>query len=815
MAITDPFVLPGDVILTSVEELPTYLREQLEYEEGDYVITRPRSRVASRIVDAQSAVLLKIFETPRTIVQAVIRFSQTNRLDPEQVLTDAFPTIQSFINASFLVPTDSEYAQKILPSFVAGNQVADCEVLSCVHVVEDTEVYKVKRASGEIVALKISRSGRDREALRMLEQEISILKHLDGRVNPAFLEAGMFEDRQYLIIEWCLGIEVSVAAQELRRHSGTDNRRELLHLCSTILDAYSHLHAQGIIHADIHPGNILVASDGSVKIVDYGFACHEEIEFEGDEPQRTNICYFSEPEYAKAILSGLRVPAPSTKGEQFSLAALLYYLFTGAQYLKISLEQEEMLQRIAAWNPLPFSRWSIRPWLEVETLLATALSKHPADRFPSVSAFARRLKEVILPDEQPGSSLTSHAAHADALAAQELLNSVIKHVGLEGSLFPSELTIAPTCSLTYGAAGIAYALYRIACARNNAALLSLADNWSTKAVNNIKSSTAFYDEVDFIPETVGYTSPYHTVSGVYCVQALISHAMGDLVSQQEAINAFIAASKGPCETLDLTLGRSGTLLASSFLLDIASNNSVLDVAPLLALGNEVMQSVWNKINTFAAIQECSEITYLGIAHGWAGLLYATMCWCQSSGVILPDTIEERLQQLAVYAESSGRGVHWKWVLPQPGQKRAGLYMPGWCNGSAGYIHTWTLADRMFGDQMYARLAEQAAWNAWEEIDTVSSLCCGLAGQAYGLLNLYKHTGERAWLARAQELAQQAALNVRGSSLHDTASHIGLDARSMSLYYGDVGIAVLAAELARPEEACMPFFEREGWPILTP
>src|SRR5947209_1879732 len=124
MAITDLFVLPSDIVLTPVEDLPVYLRKQLEYEEGDYVITRPRSRTAPRLVDMQTAELLKIFQAPTTIVQAVIRFSLTNKLDPEQVLTDAFPIIQSLIQVSFLVSADSDNARQILPSLAAGDQVA-------------------------------------------------------------------------------------------------------------------------------------------------------------------------------------------------------------------------------------------------------------------------------------------------------------------------------------------------------------------------------------------------------------------------------------------------------------------------------------------------------------------------------------------------------------------------------------------------------------------------------------------------------------------------------------------------------------------
>lgn len=806
MAITDPLVLPGDVMLMPVADLPAYLCELLEYEDGDYVLTRPRSRATSRIIDAQTAELLRLFQTPTLIVQAVIHFSKAHRLDPEQVLVDAFPILQSLMDASLLVAANAEPLQQILPSLAVGEQFAGCEVLKCIHVVEDTEVYQAQRTNGEMVALKVSRPGCKHTALRMFEQEISVLKCLDNTVNLPLLDSGISREQRFLILEWCSGIEVAIAAEEIRRR-GTDNRKSLLQLCGAVLDAYSHLHAQGVVHADIHTGNILVTNDGSVKIIDYGFACSETIETE-DVPYRADINYFSAPEYAQAVLTGNSVPAPGMQEEQFSLAALLYYLLTGAQYLRFSLGQEEVIQQIAAASPLPFAAQDVVPWFEVEALLARALRKHPSDRFPSASAFARELKEVAMLEERPAPSLTLQATDTEAQAAQALLQNMLRHLGLESQLLSSGLTIAPTCSLTYGAAGVAYALYRIACAQNSAALLSLADIWSTQAVHTMKNNrAAFYNEENIRPEVVGYTSPYHTACGVYSVQALIGHAMGDFASQQQAVSAFITASQAPCENIDLTLGRAGTLLVSSFLLNSMLQGGMLDATPLLDFGNKIMQSIWDEIDACPVIQECSAITYLGMAHGWAGLLYATMRWCLSSGAVLPDMLEERLQQLATCAECSGRGVRWPVTLPPPDHKHpAALYMPGWCNGSAGYIHLWTLAHSMFGDELYGRLAEQAAWHAWEAGGVVSSLCCGLAGQSYGLLNLYKHTGERAWLTRAQEFTH-LAVRKRGGAVHyGLAQRMALDAQCESLYHGDLGLAILIAELARPEDARMPFFE---------
>jgi eukaryotic-like serine/threonine-protein kinase len=68
-----------------------------------------------------------------------------------------------------------------------------------------------------------------------------------------------------------------------------------------------------------------------------------------------------------------------------------------------------------------------------------------------------------------------------------------------------------------------------------------------------------------------------------------------------------------------------------------------------------------------------------------------------------------------------------------------------------------------------------------------------------LLNLYRHGGGAEWLERARDLAERAAIEAARSF---ESSH--------SLYQGEVGVAVLIADLARPEQAAMPFFEEEGW-----
>jgi serine/threonine-protein kinase len=134
-------------------------------------------------------------------------------------------------------------------------------------------------------------------------------------------------------------------------------------------------------------------------------------------------------------------------------------------------------------------------------------------------------------------------------------------------------------------------------------------------------------------------------------------------------------------------------------------------------------------------------------------------------------------------------------------------MSGWCNGTAGYVFLWTLAHKLLGDPNYLMWAERAAWNVWEAASPIGNLCCGMAGQAYALMNFYRHTGENGWLSRARDLARSAVAAREESSSPSAYEELLL--RPESLYKGELGIAVLAADLDGPEQASMPLFELES------
>jgi serine/threonine-protein kinase len=193
---------------------------------------------------------------------------------------------------------------------------------------------------------------------------------------------------------------------------------------------------------------------------------------------------------------------------------------------------------------------------------------------------------------------------------------------------------------------------------------------------------------------------------------------------------------------------------------------------------------------------------LGVAHGWAGALYAVLRWNKLSGQRPSAVTLRRLDELAEAGDRRGSGMRWAWRQRLPDGSITSGTMPGWCNGSAGLTMLWLEAHRVTGETRFLELGELAAWDGWAgRDDPASNLCCGLAGQAYAMFAIARATGDDAWLVRARRLVSQAV-----------AVAAGEDGATPALFKGIGGLALVQLEAEDPLHARMPLFEAEGWPV---
>jgi serine/threonine-protein kinase len=275
--------------------------------------------------------------------------------------------------------------------------------------------------------------------------------------------------------------------------------------------------------------------------------------------------------------------------------------------------------------------------------------------------------------------------------------------------------------------------------------------------------------------------------------------MNDVAGFKQACDDLVRASQDLSANPDLTLGRAGTLVAFSSVIDLGRSVPLVDLSAVRVAGDGLAASLTAYVEALMPIAEEPTLRFLGIAHGWSGILYALLRWREATGFATGAGLVARLDELASAAEPTADGLRWP-RLRLDDRSRPADFLPSWCNGSAGFVHLWLTAERVLGDEGYRELAYGAARDALGRVETGVDLCCGLSGRAYALLALHRATGDEVWLREARTLALRA-LRPRM-----------LDAPfALSLYKGVVGPVVLAEELRAPMSASMPLFESESWP----
>ncbi len=160
---------------------------------------------------------------------------------------------------------------------------------------------------------------------------------------------------------------------------------QLVALMSQLLDALEFAHGCGVVHRDIKPSNLIVTAGGALKVADFGIA-------RIDTSNLTSVgTVIGTPSYmSPEQFRGLEVDARS---DIFSAGVVLYELLTGEKPFRGTVEA--ITYKVCNEEPEPPSKLSaLRLPAAVDGLVARALAKNPAARFPGARAFHEALREV-------------------------------------------------------------------------------------------------------------------------------------------------------------------------------------------------------------------------------------------------------------------------------------------------------------------------------------------------------------------------------------------------------------------------------------
>uniref|UniRef100_A0AAX7TIB1 non-specific serine/threonine protein kinase n=1 Tax=Astatotilapia calliptera TaxID=8154 RepID=A0AAX7TIB1_ASTCA len=129
------------------------------------------------------------------------------------------------------------------------------------------KVYKARnKETGVLAAAKVIET-KSEEELEDYIVEIDILAKCDHRYIVKLLDAFYYENKLWIMIEFCPGGAVDAAMLELDRGL---TEPQIQVVCRQMLEALDYLHGLKIIHRDLKAGNILLMLDGDIKLADFG-----------------------------------------------------------------------------------------------------------------------------------------------------------------------------------------------------------------------------------------------------------------------------------------------------------------------------------------------------------------------------------------------------------------------------------------------------------------------------------------------------------------------------------------------------------------
>jgi serine/threonine-protein kinase len=282
---------------------------------------------------------------------------------------------------------------------VPGELIADrYELVELAGTGGMSSVYKARDQLLERhVALKIlhPQYGEDEEYVERFRREARAVAKLSHPHIVTVIDRGENDGRQYIVFEYVDGENL----KQLVERTGPLPTRRAVELAVAVADALAFAHENGIVHRDVKPQNVLVTPDGDAKVTDFGIA--RSLDVEHGVTQTGTVLGTSN--YLSPEQAGGKATTPST--DIYSLGVVVYELLTaevpfpGENFVAIAMKHI---------NEPPPDVLAKRPDVPLRLAAAVdrALAKDPADRFPTMSAFATELRRCLTDLDTPDAERT-------------------------------------------------------------------------------------------------------------------------------------------------------------------------------------------------------------------------------------------------------------------------------------------------------------------------------------------------------------------------------------------------------------------------
>ncbi|MEO7331835.1 MAG: serine/threonine-protein kinase, partial [Minicystis sp.] len=250
-------------------------------------------------------------------------------------------------------------------------------------------VYKARQQSlGRIVALKVlpPALGEDEVAKKRFKREIAALGRCDHPNVIRILATGSDAGREHYAMEY-------VDGRDLARAEGRAPiaPARLAALFAGAADGLAHLHAQGILHRDLKPGNLMLTEgSGRLVIMDLGLArlADQSQALTSADVKILGTLRYMAPEQLQRSLVDI-----DARADVYGLGAALYELAAGRP-LHDGDTEARLVAQVLNEDPLPPRKANPALPSDLATVISAAIEKQPGRRYATAQAFADDLRAV-------------------------------------------------------------------------------------------------------------------------------------------------------------------------------------------------------------------------------------------------------------------------------------------------------------------------------------------------------------------------------------------------------------------------------------
>ena len=238
------------------------------------------------------------------------------------------------------------------------------------------------------VAIKILRSELCTDAVSVLrfEREAQAATALSHPNIVEIYDVGEYKGHHYIVMEYVPGKTL----KQVIRDRGALLKEEAVDIAKQLVSATAEAHRRGIIHRDIKPQNVIVKSDGSIKILDFGIALAKG---SMQLTQANNVMgsvHYLAPELARG--------EPATvQSDIYALGIVLYEMLTGDVPFKAENAVQVALMQMR--NELPDCQ-KINPTIpmSVANIITKATAKDKSQRYQNCQEMLNELRVCLLPE---------------------------------------------------------------------------------------------------------------------------------------------------------------------------------------------------------------------------------------------------------------------------------------------------------------------------------------------------------------------------------------------------------------------------------